>query len=157
MSCWCGVCHENVAQPNSLWYAATATKLRICYICGDCLSLIPLPARHRTDAQRDFDATFGPMRAFVNEKGWYQMHDSKQMAPRFWVAASDLESVFPARCELMEDFYPYIRMERFLDEMVRAHELGLWPPWPWEERSREQVLREYGPAIRKYLGSVLLP
>jgi hypothetical protein len=152
MSCQCGVCYETVAQPVSLWYAAAGSKPLTCYICGECLSLIPAEDRIPTDKQRDFDVTIGPMRASVNDRGWYQSDGSAQMEPRFWVSADALEKVFPPNCELMADFYPTIRMERFLREMVQAERESVWPPWPWEKRPREQLLMDLGPAIRQYLG-----
>ena len=151
MACYCGVCNQTVVQPDSLWYVAAGTKLLTCFICGECLSRIPARDRISTDRQRDFDPTFGPVRANVNDNGWYQLDGSHQMAPRFWVRADALEKVFPPDCELMADFYPFMRMERFLREMVMAERDGIWPPWPWESRSREQLLMEYGSAIRKYL------
>lgn len=123
-----------------------------CWICGDCLSLIPVKDRIPTDKQRDFDATFGPMRANVNDRGWYQSCDSSMMSPRFWVSSEALEIAFPPGCKLMTDFYPFVRMERFLEDMVKAEREGLWPPWSWEKRSRDQLLMEFGSPIRKYLG-----
>ena len=151
MSCQCGVCYQTVAQPDSLWYAAAATKMTTCYVCGSCLSLIPAEVRIPTDRQRDFDVTFGPMRADTDDHGTYQTSGSSLMPPRFWVPAEALESVFRPECELMADFYPIRRMERFLREMVHAERAGIWPPWPCERRSRDQILMEFGGAIRTYL------
>ncbi len=147
----CGVCYRTVARPDRLWYAAATTKMSTGCVCGRCLSLIPEEARIPTDQQRDFDVTFGPMRADADDQGTYQMSGSTLMTPRFWVPAEALENVFRPECELMADFYPIRRMERFLGEMVHAERAGIWPPWPCERRSREQILMEFGGAIRTYL------
>ena len=152
MSCRCAVCYETIAQPNSLWYAALQASFMSCWICGECLSLIPAEDRIPTEKQRDRDVTFGPMRADVNSRGWYQNSGSSRMAPRFWVTAEALERAFPLDCELMAEYYPYIFTERFLREMVKAEREGIWPPERWDGRSREQLLMQFGSHIRKHLG-----
>lgn len=152
MSCQCSVCYEKVTQPNSLWYAASEAKPMLCWVCGDCLARIPAADRTPTETQRELDITFGPVRADVNDRGNYQMSGARTMAPRFWVTADILERSFPESCELMIEFHMYTRLERRLHEMVEADREGVWPPWPWEVRSRDQILMETGHTIRKHLG-----
>ena len=152
MSVECSVCYEVVAQPNSLWYAVIRTHILSLWICGDCLARIPQGDRVPTETQNEKEVTFGPVRADVNSRGWYQMHGSSQMTPRFWVPMEVLEKHYTTPCELMTTFFPLVRMERCLKDTLRADQEGVWPPWPWEVRTREHFLMENHHEIRAFLG-----
>lgn len=151
MSVLCAVCFDTVCQPNSLWYAAVRTQNLTCWICGDCLSRIPKEERIPTNVQNDREVTFGPMRADVNCSGRYQMSGARQMEPRFWVPFETLERYYASPCELMSMFFPIVRMERCLLEMLAADRAGVWPPWPWEIRTRDYILMECSHEIRAFL------
>lgn len=152
MSVECSVCYETVAQPNSLWYAALRDHVLSLWVCGDCLARVPLGDRVPTETQNEQEVTFGPVRADVNSRGWYQMSGSRQMAPRFWVPMEALKRHYSTPCELLTVFFPLVRMERCLLDMIQADQEGIWPPWPWELRTREHLLMENDHEIRAFLG-----
>lgn len=125
MSIQCSICNSTIKAPGTAWYACTRFSFRTSYICEPCLDTVPQHLRHPTAELRQFDFTFGPLKADVSyPSDRLQSYGSEQLAPRFWVETTDLTNLFSEKLPFFSMIYPYYDFDYYLKDIVTWHREG---------------------------------
>jgi hypothetical protein len=116
----CVGCLDYIRQPDSVWYAGTRFTHFGPFICGTCVSTIPLADRKPIQEERDFEISLGLVQAQSDAQREYQHDGTKYGQALFAVDAKAVWDNIPTAEIFLKQFYPYWCMDWYCVDLLRC-------------------------------------
>jgi hypothetical protein len=151
MSITCNGCMDTVRTPDTAWYAGTIFSYTVNYVCGTCVSLIPVPERTPVNELQQFSISFGHLICDIGSYGKYQGSGSKQAKIIFKASAKTIINNLPFGKMFLDELYPYYCIDEYIAEIMKTYNETKTTD-PKARENLVNIVKAYGPPIAAWLG-----
>lgn len=121
MSITCTGCLDTVRTPDIVWYAGTRFSYTVNYICGTCVSLIPVQQRTFANELQPFSISFGHLMADTGSFGKYQCYGSEKGKVIFWAGTKTILDNLPYGQLFLDELYPFYCIDEYIAKIRKTY------------------------------------